>query len=63
MQDGAQLDRYLFARHVPLEEKEIFVKKKEIEKNILSRAGVRHASELSTTISKNLYGFNLYLKN
>lgn len=51
MQDGAQLDRYLFARHVPLEEKETFVKKKEIEKNILSRAGVRHVSELSIIMS------------
>lgn len=52
VEDGAKLDRYLFARHVPLEEKDIFYKKKEIEKGVLLKAGVRHVSELSkkTTI-------------
>lgn len=47
VQDGAKLDRYLFARHIPLEDKDIFSKKKEIEKSVLLKAGVRHVSELS----------------
>lgn len=35
--DGAKLDRYLFARHVPLEQTEIYSIKKQIERDILSK--------------------------
>lgn len=43
---GDKLDRYLFARHIPLENKEIYTKKKMIEKEILENVGVKHVSEL-----------------
>lgn len=35
--DGAKLDRYLFGRHVPLEQTEIFSIKKQIERDIISK--------------------------
>lgn len=41
-----KLDRYLFARKIPLEQKEVYLAKKDIEKDILQREGVRHVSEL-----------------
>lgn len=44
--DGNALDRYLFARHIPLEKKEEITAKKDIQRDILRQAGVRHANEL-----------------
>lgn len=35
--DGAKLDRYLFGRHVPLEQTEMFSIKKQIERDIISK--------------------------
>lgn len=39
--DGAKLDRYLFSRHVPLEQTEIFSIKRQIERDlILKNSGI-----------------------
>lgn len=46
IENGAILDRYLFGRHIPLEQKDVYTAKKDIQKEILRNAGVRHASEL-----------------
>lgn len=48
--EGGALDRYLFSRQVPQEQKEVYLAKKNIEKDILRRDGVQHASELGTFI-------------
>lgn len=55
LEDGAKLDRYLFARHIPLEQKDVYVAKKEIEKDILNKTGVNRASELGLTIRSQAY--------
>lgn len=44
--EGEKLDRYLFSRHLPQEQKEIYLAKRDIEKEILQREGVQHVSEL-----------------
>lgn len=44
--DGNTLDRYLFARHIPLEKREEITAKKDIQRDILREAGVRHVNEL-----------------
>lgn len=40
--DGGKLDRYLFARHVPLEGAEIYSAKKQIEREILLKTSFGH---------------------
>lgn len=57
LEDGAKLDRYLFARHIPLEQKDVYVAKKEIEKDILNKTGVNRASELGLTIRSQAYTY------
>lgn len=45
--DGAKLDRYLFSRHVPLEQTEIFSIKRQIERDmILRNSGMDNISAL-----------------
>lgn len=44
--EGVKLDQYLFSRQIPQEQKDVYLAKKAIEKDILRKEGVRHASEL-----------------
>lgn len=46
IEEGVKLDRYLYARQIPQEQKDVYLAKKDIEKDILRREGVRHVSEL-----------------
>ncbi|XP_031627853.1 methyltransferase-like protein 17, mitochondrial [Contarinia nasturtii] len=45
--EGEKLDRHLFARRIPLEQKEIYTQKKSIEKEILKNVGVQRVSDLA----------------
>lgn len=45
--EGSKLDRHLLSRKIPLEQKDVYLAKKDIERDILRREGVRHVSELS----------------
>lgn len=40
MEDGSKIDRYLFARHVPLEQKEKYLIKKQIENELMLAKGI-----------------------
>lgn len=46
IEDGGKFDRYLYARHLPLEQKDVYTAKKKIESDILANMGVRRLSEL-----------------
>lgn len=44
--DGEQLDRHLSSRKPPQEQKDIFLAKKEIQREILQSKGITHMSQL-----------------
>lgn len=39
VEDGAKLDRHLHARHIPMEQNDVFKARKAIEKQILQNSG------------------------
>lgn len=57
VEDGTKLDRYLFSRHIPLEQKEIYLAKKGIEKELLTNVEVHRASELGSIMILQIFAF------
>lgn len=45
-ENGVKLDRYLWSRHVPMEDRDIIHKKNQIKKELLKRAGASRVSDL-----------------
>lgn len=46
VEEGQRLDRYIYARQIPLEQKEMYLAKKEIQNDLLRNAGVHRTSEI-----------------
>lgn len=53
--DGKRLDHYVHSRHIPMEAKDAFSAKKQIEKNVLNETGIKRISDLG------IYSFSKFL--